>query len=89
MNDYSMYLDVMKLKSPKDLKKKKVVKREKREETLFDTFKRLAAKRFGTNSINYVKYNDLAGKFIDGGPDLKMSFDLLMKSDARIFGNIL
>ena len=83
-----MYLDVKRLKSPKDLNRKKPVRKHK-EEPLFDKIKRFAAARFGAKSMNALKYQDLASKYIMGGPELKMSFDLLMKSDARIFGQIV
>jgi hypothetical protein len=49
----------------------------------------MAAKRFGTKSINFEKYTELANKFMLDGPELKMSFDVLMKSDSKLFGQVI
>jgi hypothetical protein len=80
-----MYLDVKRLKSPKDLNRKPPA-RKHREEPIYDKIKRFAAARYGAKSVNAIKYCDLASKYIIGSPTLRMSFDLLMKSDSRIFG---
>jgi hypothetical protein len=86
-NKNSMYLDVKRLKSAKDLNRaKKPEKREKKLESIYDKIKRCGAERFGAKSIKFVKYLELANKFISDKPELKMSFDLLMKSDAKLYG---
>ena len=83
-----MYLDVKRLKSPKDLARKKPVRKHK-DEPIYDKIKRFAGSRFGAKSLNAIKYVDLGSKYILGPPDLRMSFDLLMKSDCRCFGMII
>lgn len=35
----------------------------------------MGAQRYGPKSINYIRYTDLANKFIIGGPELRMSID--------------
>lgn len=83
-----MYLDVKRLKSPKDLARKKPVRKHK-EEPIYDKIKRFASERFGPKSVNAQKYTDLGTKYILGPPELRMSLDMLMKSDSRTFGMII
>lgn len=50
-------------------------------------------KRYGSRSINFNKYIDLAQKFLMGqklaGIELKLNLDMIQKSESKIFGAIM
>ena len=52
-----------------------------------------ASGRFGTRSINYTRYFDMAVRYLMGGDnefnEIRCSFDNFEKSYAKIFGFVL